>query len=160
MFLKCHFISEHLLDTLDPAMLQFFLNSTESKVEVHCFGCYLVSGESVLNPCFANCHETTKKIFFGLLLNSAKHCSKMKLRLRLLSGVSKRGTIRQLSHTQTVMQDMTSRTFNRRSASMRSLVSFMVSSMVLHFVELLGVAHQNRRAATLKLVKPICDGRH
>jgi len=48
----------------------------------------------------------------GLRLNSVKHCSEVFSRLRLLSGVSKRGTHRaELSHAQNFMQDMTHAVF-------------------------------------------------
>ena len=78
-------------------------------------------------------------------------------------------SLRQLSHAQYFMQDMThavfemhtvsaiSRTFNRRFANTRSWIFFTLGS---RFRGTWAWLIKNRRATTLKLVKPILDGRN
>ena len=75
---------------------------------VHCFDCSLVS--DVFQWIHVSLTVTKRgRNSFGLHLNSLKHCSEMVSRLRLLSGVSKRGT-----HCvyRFLMQDMTHAVFS------------------------------------------------
>jgi len=84
---------------------------------------------------------------FGLRLNNIKHCSEVVSRLRLLSGVSKRGTHRADSFLMPKIScriwltrsfDMptvsaVSRIFNRRSANTRSWTFVTLSTVVAVF---------------------------
>ena len=61
--------------------------------EVHCFYCSLISGVFRWIPVSSTVTKRRRNSF-GLRLNGVKHCSEVVSRLRLLSGVSKRGTHR------------------------------------------------------------------
>lgn len=69
----------------DETVFAFFGAGTGGKV--HYFDCSLVSGVHQWIHVLSQ-----RKNSLGLRLNSAKYCSEVVTRLRLLSGVSKRGT--------------------------------------------------------------------
>ena len=126
--------------TFPAHRIVFAFFEARSPGKVHCFDCSLDFGVyQWIHVSPTTTVTKRRRNSFGLRLNSVKHCSKVEMvsRLRLLSGVRKRGTHRadsflmlniscRIWSTQFFEMPTTlsaiSRTFNRRSANTTSWI--------------------------------------